>query len=150
MTRYVAFVLAALCIAPALADDSTGSVEGILVGDRGKTVAHVTVVLDGTHGLQQTQTDENGHFVFLTVIPGRYVVGSTGVHRLSVRLGDYADCSPGAEIDVSAGLTWHLPALTYGDWPRDGYNSTCSAEGIHDLQQLTTAGTTASLYIINQ
>ncbi|MGR4066007.1 MAG: carboxypeptidase-like regulatory domain-containing protein [Vulcanimicrobiaceae bacterium] len=87
MTRYLALILAVLCIAPALADDNTGSVEGTLVGDRGKSVAHVTVVLDGDHGLQQSQTDENGHFVFLTVLPGQYAVESTGLHRISLRLG---------------------------------------------------------------
>ena len=149
MTRYIALVLAALCVAPALADDNTGSVEGTLLDEvTGKPAAHVPVVLDGNHGLLQSQTDGNGHFIFLTVLPGRYAVESTGTKRVRLRLGSTpAYCNPEAEIGVSAGLAWHLPVLAYGEQPADVYQ-TCTQ--VQDLHQFTTAGTTASLYIINE
>jgi hypothetical protein len=144
MTRYVALVLAALCIAPALADDNTGSVEGTLLDEvTGKPAARVPIVLDGNHGLLQSQTDGNGHFVFLTVLPGHYGIQTTRGATIGGR------CGPEPVIDVDAGLTWHLPNLRYGR--RQMIFAVCSiGEPTQLLHQIQSAGTTASLYIINE
>jgi hypothetical protein len=142
MLLCLCFVAASYASAPA--DDTTGMVEGRLVDAAGHAATGVELQLNGASGVVWTRSDRSGHFVFFSVPPGRYDLwaaeGAIGGGVLTAR-----PCEISPLLEVDAGLTWHLGALWYASWPS---NDTCVISYGRVLTQLTSAGTTADVYVI--
>src|SRR5688572_6017405 len=62
--------LLALLPAIALAQDSAGTVRGIVRNETGRAVEYALVSLDPAGANRQTRTDRDGQFSFLGVTPG--------------------------------------------------------------------------------
>lgn len=133
---------AVLCCTPARADDNTGSIDGRLLSPNGSPAASATVYLDGPHAVMQTNTDADGRFAFFNVLPGYYELYMDPQFEIA------GACASNPIFNVRPGLTWHLPAFHYIRRSQDIYKVCPAVAAQPPLHQLTSAGTTADLYLV--
>src|SRR3989441_12271819 len=83
---------------PAAMGQNLGKVEGTLEDPTGVPVAQAEVKLTGqnTGTVQKVVTDEAGHFAFIGVAPGDYVLSAKdgGVEKVQLQLKRCASASP--------------------------------------------------------
>ncbi|MDQ2865290.1 MAG: carboxypeptidase regulatory-like domain-containing protein [Candidatus Eremiobacteraeota bacterium] len=120
----------------AFADDMGGAVVGTLVARDGRPAAQVDVTLDGPTALLTSRTDADGRFRFWSVLPGRYMLRIT-------------PCSATSVLSVDAGITWRLPTMSYVPYQQDVWSVCTGYQQPAALHQLTSAGTSADVYIVH-
>ena len=111
MARGLSLVLAT---APATTRrlETTGRVEGTLHFENMTPAANLALALDGERVLLRSTTDDDGHFVFMDVPPGRYELYFAGPYYFGW------NCGIAIPVSVRAGLTWQLSNRVPPVYPR--------------------------------
>jgi hypothetical protein len=114
-------ILLAGLILPAFASDQTGTagfagVRGTVVAADHHAVANAHVVAYSSVGITQTTTDASGHYYFLTLLPGTYIIRAYA----QTASADLRPCSDDNPIELSAG---QLYDATYELVPNCAYDA---------------------------
>jgi Carboxypeptidase regulatory-like domain len=81
---------------------NTATLHGLVLDQNARTIANARVVATSDVDVEETLSDANGNFVFLSLLPGSYRINAIKSGYLSACMG-YADSKP---AEVSAGLDY--------------------------------------------
>jgi protocatechuate 3,4-dioxygenase beta subunit len=89
---------------------NTAMVSGIVRDERGHALSDAVVFANSAADVEQTRTDQNGRFIFLSLIPSEY-----RIEAVKPGYGPYCMVRPSDEVELSAGLRYRadIRLVTY-------------------------------------